>query len=63
MASDVLGEAALLAFYSTAEAVAIVLTGVAARWTGYLDSYMNGRLSRFCVRKTTPHAPMSEPSR
>ena len=51
---SVLAEAALLAFYSTAEAVAIVLTGVVARWNGHLDGYVNGRLSRFCMRITFP---------
>eukprot|EP00962_Isochrysis_galbana_P021945 scaffold6503_cov115-Isochrysis_galbana.AAC.1 len=54
MASEVLAEAALLAFYSTAEAVTIVLFGVGARWTGYLDGNINGRLSRFCMRLTNP---------
>lgn len=54
MASEVLAEAALLAFYSTAEAVTIVLFGVGARWMGYLDGNINGRLSRFCMRLTNP---------
>jgi hypothetical protein len=54
VAGDVLSEAALLAFYSTAEAVTIVLFGVGARWAGYLDKNINGRLSRFCMRLTNP---------
>jgi predicted permease len=52
--STVLTEAALLAFYSTAEAVSIVLFGVGARWAGYLDGTINGRLSRFCMRLLNP---------